>query len=177
MAKAKTSELEIFISTVCRVCFETFHDHPDHRLLFARSNPHDATVPSVSFDPRQRDAQLNEAVRRFFDSQYQFGAMAQRFPWEVKTAIGWVQRNAWLVSAVERHGSRLIWISYNDTDELSAELPSDPPMLAFDNAGFVRGWLEGRPQPLTMRWNPSHPHHQFLTEGVAAATERRARNN
>src|ERR1700730_8949131 len=134
---AKSSELEIFISTVCRVSSEIFHDLPGHRLLFARSNPHE-DVSSVSIHESLSDAERNATIRKFFSGQYRFGAMAQLFPWEIQTLIGWVQRSAWLVAAVERGGSHLIWISYNDTDEVSAESPADPPMLGFDNAGFVR---------------------------------------
>ena len=174
---AKASELELFISAVCRMCFESFHDHPTHDLLFAHSNPRDKKIPAVSFDPMQTDADRNDTIRSFFDGDYQFGAMAQRFPWEVRTAIGWVKRSAWLVAAVERNGPSLIWGSYNDTDELSAEAPADPPMMGFDNAGLVRGWLEGRPLLLTTKRDHNDPHLRMLTENASAAIAKRARNN
>jgi len=85
---AKASELEIFASTVCRLCFETFHENPGHTLLFARGNPQDKAVPSVSIHKGQDDDERNTTIQAFFAGRYRFGAMAQLFPWEEKAAIG-----------------------------------------------------------------------------------------
>jgi len=88
------------------------------------------------------------------------------------------KRNVWLVSTVQRRGSRLILVAYNDTKEVSAALLADPPMLAMDNAGLVRGWLEGRPQPL-VSWqsDPNDSYHRLMTENVTEALARMARDN